>query len=561
MYKSASSVHGYLMRSAGQELATPLPGLPARSAGQELALSVPVYPVSSVGLESARSDLSFPTRRFGLQSATSDLGYQVGSTISLPGFPMMSAGQELGPVRTISQDSGPGFPVRTVGQELSRSLPVKSVGQESGPGLPVSSAGGEFRVEREELEGGTALSSSARSHHSDEFTLGSSIISYTERWRTMRGKSPSSGKSAEKKTGVRGVATSSKTETGERKADAHLHTLRVTPGERKKQHRPSRIPRPVRGGDGRDKNLASTPSDSSTSGSRPSSASVRHSRKTGPARKLQTEPVSLASSSLREKKPPPALSMSKTEKTDESPPSTEASSFPLSTTNRVPGNTEAAAPASDDTNKSSDSLIEDLLLLIDSVPQMPLLDNSEVFELIATHPTAKRKWSLLARYLGMSEENIQEIKRSYHFNEEKCLRMLLRWSQDKKTSTSSATYARLLCGLINIREYVLARGAKEAIPRCAFDRELRYSMHIVRLPLTETSLDQVAEEMSGESQGGMTGADITIQSDPNDKLSEALEFRLTSLDSGGWRVLEYMLKAAAFDGVKEIVLTLLYLNS
>ena len=63
----------------------------------------------------------------------------------------------------------------------------------------------------------------------------------------------------------------------------------------------------------------------------------------------------------------------------------------------------------------------------------------------------------------------------------------------------------------------------------------------------------------------MDQAEVTVQSDPNDKLSQPLEFKLLSLDSGGWRVLEYMLKAAAYDGsrVRDIdsALMLQYLSS
>ena len=208
--------------------------------------------------------------------------------------------------------------------------------------------------------------------------------------------------------------------------------------------------------------------------------------------------------------------------------------------------------------RSKEHIVEELLLLLDSIPQMPLSENKDLFEAISTHASAKRKWTLLARYLGVSDEVIDGIKQSCHFKEEKCMKMLVKWRDSKHLST---TYARLFCALVNIQQYAIVSGAKKSIPNSAYDKNLHWSMHMINFPLAESALDAIVTEMTNESQGGMDQAEVTIQSDPNDKLSQPLEFRLLSLDSGGWRVLEYMLKAAAYDRVRGIVVTLQYLSS
>lgn len=204
------------------------------------------------------------------------------------------------------------------------------------------------------------------------------------------------------------------------------------------------------------------------------------------------------------------------------------------------------------------SVIQNFLLLVDSFPEMPIFDDVEFFKLIATDPIVQQKWSLLGRYLGVSDEDIADIKKSYYFSAEKCMRMLDCW---KESSHLSPTYAKIVSALVNICQYTLVADVKKKMARNSFDSGSRRGMHIIQIPASDSALSVISEEMKRESTSGRAGAKVTIQSDPNDLLSEALVFQLGSLDDGGLRVLKYMFKAAAHEGVREIVVKLDYLVS
>ncbi len=221
------------------------------------------------------------------------------------------------------------------------------------------------------------------------------------------------------------------------------------------------------------------------------------------------------------------------------------------------------------------NVLEKLLRTHDSVPAMPISkENCEkVFLLVARDNKAQRKWRMIGRYLLLSDADLVEIQKQFHFNAEKCLQMLKRWMfktaapPTSATPTLSATptpsamptYYKLVVALINAQQYDIISPVRRVVPPNLFDKRFQRSMHVIPLPATDHTLSALREELQSEHARGMTSAAVTIQSDPNSKLSEALGFHLFGLEgSGGLRVIGYMLKAAAADGVEEAWLTLAY---
>lgn len=216
-------------------------------------------------------------------------------------------------------------------------------------------------------------------------------------------------------------------------------------------------------------------------------------------------------------------------------------------------------PAQGKAALSQDAKTERFLVLMDSILEMPIADNEELFKFVAAD--AGVKWSLLGRYLDVSDEDIEEIKQKYHFDNERCMQMIVKWLGSKELRP---TYAKLACALVNVLQYDKVRGLKELIPQNSYVRDEHLGMHVLQLPLGEASLAALVAEMNRESEGGRTGAEVVIRRVSSDEFPpEGLVFSVMSLGEGsrGLKMLEYVLKAASRDDVKEVVVSLRYLST
>lgn len=201
--------------------------------------------------------------------------------------------------------------------------------------------------------------------------------------------------------------------------------------------------------------------------------------------------------------------------------------------------------------------MEQFLLLMDSIPEMPISNNEELFKFVAADSGGK--WSLLARYLDLNEEDIEAIKQKYHFDNERCMQMITKWLGSKELRP---TYAKLACALINVQQYGKVHGLKQLVPPTSYDRDKHQSEHLLQLPLGEASLSILVEEMIGERESGSNGAEVVIHCVSSEELPmEGLVFIVTSLGEGsrGLGMVEYVLKAASRDGVDEVMVSLRYL--
>ena len=79
-------------------------------------------------------------------------------------------------------------------------------------------------------------------------------------------------------------------------------------------------------------------------------------------------------------------------------------------------------------------------------PDYPIQDpeGSGLFKTLAMRVT---KWRMLARYLGLPDDSIATICQANHFDNERCYKMMLLWSEK---SNELATYLKLANSLRNI---------------------------------------------------------------------------------------------------------------
>jgi hypothetical protein len=271
----------------------------------------------------------------------------------------------------------------------------------------------------------------------------------------------------------------------------------------------------------------------------PSSAGKHHSKteSVSPKSARQLKPSSLEKTGAMKRKLPPIL-----------PPNGK-----LSSKKKHESAQEARSPMRAALGK--DQRTEDILCLLDSIPEMPVSESSELLQLIAAD--SGPMWSIFGRYLGVSDEDIEDIKDGCHFDNERCARVIKKWL---RSTESKATYAQLACALVNARQYGKVRGLKPLVPQRSYDDRSHRSVHIVNLPLTEESLSSLMVESEKERESGQGGAEVTVQSvSSSDHEAQDLTFGLPRSKGGsGLKVLEYVLKGIALDGVEEVVVSLHY---
>ena len=90
----------------------------------------------------------------------------------------------------------------------------------------------------------------------------------------------------------------------------------------------------------------------------------------------------------------------------------------------------------------------------DSVIQDP--DDSTVFQVLAPRV---RKWKIFGRYLGLNDDELNDIETSNHFTTERCLKMLIHWAKKHMRK-----YSELEASLHNIMREDLIEDVRPHIP-------------------------------------------------------------------------------------------------
>lgn len=91
----------------------------------------------------------------------------------------------------------------------------------------------------------------------------------------------------------------------------------------------------------------------------------------------------------------------------------------------------------------------------DSIISNP--DTCTMFQVLAHRI---RKWKILGRYLGLSDDELDEIEQSNHFTDERCLKMLVHWGRQY-----SGRYSQLEAGIHNIMREDLVEDIRQYLPQ------------------------------------------------------------------------------------------------
>ena len=205
---------------------------------------------------------------------------------------------------------------------------------------------------------------------------------------------------------------------------------------------------------------------------------------------------------------------------------------------------------------ADDHRLKHFFEFVDSVPAIKPDDNTKFFEFLVLDAEIQKSWRMIARYLMISDRDIDEINRTSFFVEEKCMRVLQTW----RKNDLSADYVEVVYAVINTKGYNPAREARPNIPLGSFDSRTQQSTRLVSVPLETELLAELEKELTREKEKGMHEAEVILQGNHRSKLAKAMVFRLLTLDRDGLRMVEYACKGAAADNVKEVTLTMNYLN-
>lgn len=198
------------------------------------------------------------------------------------------------------------------------------------------------------------------------------------------------------------------------------------------------------------------------------------------------------------------------------------------------------------------------LEFVDSVTSMKPDEDIKFFESIMLDKQIQQNWRMIAHYLMVGDEDINEIEQTSFFAEDKCMRVFQTW----RRNDVSADYLEVIYALINTLGYNPAREAKSHIPLSSFDSTTHQSTRLlVSVPLQVELLTELEKELTREKEKGVCGAEVILQGDSKSKLSKPIVFRLVSLDRDGLRMVDYACKAAAADHVKQVTLKINYLNA
>lgn len=83
-------------------------------------------------------------------------------------------------------------------------------------------------------------------------------------------------------------------------------------------------------------------------------------------------------------------------------------------------------------------------------------DDSTVFQVLAPRV---RKWKIFGRYLGLNDDELNDIESSNHFTTERCLKMLIHWAKKNRRK-----YSELEASLHNIMREDLIEDVRPHIP-------------------------------------------------------------------------------------------------
>ena len=83
-------------------------------------------------------------------------------------------------------------------------------------------------------------------------------------------------------------------------------------------------------------------------------------------------------------------------------------------------------------------------------------ETCQMFKALAQHI---EKWKILGRYLGLGDQELDEIERSNHFTAERCFKMLVTWGRNCR-----GKYSELEAGICNIRREDFVEEIRALLP-------------------------------------------------------------------------------------------------
>lgn len=165
--------------------------------------------------------------------------------------------------------------------------------------------------------------------------------------------------------------------------------------------------------------------------------------------------------------------------TDEDVVDTDCTSVPFKTLEPSSGD---VAPQCDDTERYVLDSCTCMTTFPDTVIRDP--DDSTVFQLLANRV---RKWKIFGRYLGLSDEELNDIESSNHFTTERCLKMLIHWAKKNRRK-----YSELEASLHNIMREDLIEDVRPHLPLASgqhYSPIEEENGHILKLKLDSGSLN------------------------------------------------------------------------
>lgn len=172
------------------------------------------------------------------------------------------------------------------------------------------------------------------------------------------------------------------------------------------------------------------------------------------SKSIPTTAMSRGLTKQKDTKSSPSIGLSATSLIDKEPHDNIVGSVPFKTL-EPNGGSQATSPC--DTERYSNLggvSVDDRI----SFPDTPIHDpdNSTMFQVLAHRV---RKWKIFGRYLGLSDDELDDIERSNHFTTERCLKMLVHWGRMYK-----GKYAELEASIHNIMREDLIEDVRPFLP-------------------------------------------------------------------------------------------------
>ena len=190
-------------------------------------------------------------------------------------------------------------------------------------------------------------------------------------------------------------------------------------------------------------------------------------------------------------------------------------------------------------------------------------EENELYETIARRVS---KWKMLGRYLGLKDEDLNEIEMHNHFTGERCLKMLKKF---KAQIGDEATYVRLAIALKNSMHDSLVTDISSYFPQYSEESQYISCDCNVQFQIEPSSdpeemgarLKDLRDNFQLQKNNGRNRAMLEVCYPPelaSSRASTPLYFELNSLDISSVRVIEDVCIAAGVRRVKQLSISIKY---